>query len=102
MDISNDGPTLVLAGQFDVRSTMEVRYAIYEHLDGCDHDIVVDLSDVTSVDVTALKVLAAATHRAERLGRHLTLRGCGPAVRRMLHMSHLIRVVEVERVAVSA
>lgn len=102
VDISTGGPTLVLAGQFDVRSTMEVRNAIYEHLDGCDHDLVVDLSEVTSVDVTALKVLAAATHHAERRGRHLTLRGCGPAVRRLLHISHLIRVVEVERVAVSA
>ena len=74
MDIINDGTTLVLAGEFDVRSTMEVRNAIYEHLDGCDHDLVVDLSEVTSVDVTALKVLAAATHHAERRGRHLTLR----------------------------
>jgi anti-anti-sigma factor len=102
MDIVNDGPTLVLSGQFDARSTMEVRSAIYEHLDGCDHDLVVDLSDVTSVDVIALRVLAAATHRAERRGRHLTLRGCGPAVRRLLHLSHLIRVVEVERAAASA
>lgn len=102
MDITHDGPTLVLAGQFDVRSTMEVRAAIYHHLDGCDHDLVVDLSEVTTVDVTALRVLAAATHLAERRGRHLTLRGCGPAVRRMLHLSHLIRVVEVERAAASA
>jgi anti-anti-sigma factor len=102
VDISNDGPTLVLAGQFDARSTMEVRSAIYEHLDGCDHDIVVDLSEVTSVDVIALRVLAAATHQAERRGRRMTLRGCGPAVRRLLHLSHLIRVVEVERAAATA
>jgi anti-anti-sigma factor len=102
MEIIDDGPTLVLAGQFDVRSTMDVRNAIYEHLDGCDHDIVVDLSEVSSVDVTALRVLAAATRLAERRGRHLTLRGCGPAVRRLLHISHLIRVVEVERSAATA
>lgn len=102
MDITNDGTTLVLAGQFDVRSTMEVRNAIYEHLDGCDHDIVVDLSEVSSIDLIALKVLAAASHRASNRGRHLTLRGCGPAVRRLLHLSHLIRVVEVERSAASA
>jgi len=102
MDISNDGAILVLAGDFDVRSTMEVRTAIYEHLDGCDHDMVVDLSGVDTVDVTALKVLAAATRSAERRGRHLTLRGAGPAVRRLLHISHLIRVVELERSAASA
>ena len=61
MEILTDGPTLVLSGDFDVRSTMEVRTAIYEHLEGHDEDVVVDLTDVTSVDVTALKVLAVAT-----------------------------------------
>ena len=52
--------------------------------------------------MTALKVLAVATRQASRDGHHLTLRGCGPSVRRMLHLSRLIRVVEVERVAASA
>ena len=97
MDITTDGPTLVLHGDFDVRSTMEVRNAIYEHLHGHDEDVVVDLTDVTTIDKTALKVLAVATRQASRSGRHLTLRGCGPSVRRMLHLTHLIRVVEVER-----
>ncbi len=102
MDIMSDGPTLVLSGDFDVRSTWEVRQAIYEHLEGHDEDVVVDLSGVDAVDLTALKVLAVATRQASRAGHHLTLRGCGPAVRRMLHLSHLIRVVEVERQAVGA
>jgi anti-anti-sigma factor len=102
MDIMTDGPTLVLSGDFDVRSTWEVRNAIYDHLRGHDEDVVVDLSDVTAVDVTALKVLAVATRQALREGHHLTLRGCNPAVRRMLHLSRLIRVVEVERHAASA
>ncbi|MGZ4445727.1 MAG: STAS domain-containing protein [Nocardioides sp.] len=97
-----DGLTLVLSGDFDVRSTMEVRNAIYDHLEGHDEDVVVDLSAVNAVDVTALKVLAVATRQASRSGHHLTLRGCGPSVRRMLHLSRLIRVVEVERQAVSA
>lgn len=103
MDILTDGPTLVLSGDFDVRSTMEVRTAIYEHLEGHDEDVVVDLTEVDSVDLTALKVLAYATREATRAGHHLVLRGCGPAVRRLLHMSRLIRVVELEReAAVSA
>ena len=101
MEIITDGPTLVLSGDFDVRSTREVRDAIYDHLEGYDHDVVVDLTEVTTIDLTALKVLAVATRRASRAGHHLTLRGCGPSVRRMLHLSRLIRVVEVERVAAS-
>jgi anti-anti-sigma factor len=101
MDIVTDGPTLVLSGDFDVRSTWEVRNAIYDQLHAHD-DVVVDLTGVTAVDVTALKVLAFATRQAVREGHHLTLRGCGPAVRRMLHISRLIRVVEIERAAASA
>ena len=102
MDIISDGPTLVLCGDFDVRSTWEVRNAIYEHLEGHDEDVVVDLSAVETVDVTALKVLAMATLEAGRAGHRLTLRGCGPAVRRLLHMSRLIRAVEIERGAATA
>ena len=97
MEILTDGPTLVLSGDFDVRSTMEVRTAIYELIEGHDEDVVVDLTDVASVDVTALKVLAVATVAADRSGHHLVLRGAGPAVRRLLHMSRLIRLVELER-----
>jgi hypothetical protein len=48
--------------------------------------------------VTALKVLAFATRRASIEGHHLVLRGAGPAVRRLLHLSHLIRVVDLDRV----
>jgi anti-anti-sigma factor len=102
VEIITDGPTLLLSGDFDVRSTWEVRNAIYELLDGHDDDVVVDLTDVTTIDMTALKVLAVATRQASRAGHHLMLRGCGPAVRRMLHLSRLIRVVEVERAAATA
>ncbi|WP_181312832.1 STAS domain-containing protein [Nocardioides campestrisoli] len=103
MEIMAEGATLVLSGDFDVRSTWEVRDAVYRHLEQYrDQDVVVDLSGVRSVDVTALRLLAVATRQAVRDGHRLTLRGCGPAVRRMLHVSRLIRVVEVERGAVTA
>lgn len=97
MEIFTDGPVLVLAGEFDVRTTPEVRSALYDHLEENDADVVVDLSEVTHVDVIALRVLAVATRFAQGAGHHLVLRGCRPTVRRLLHLSHLIRVVEVER-----
>jgi anti-anti-sigma factor len=102
MDIVHDGQALVLRGDFDVRSTMEVRSAIYERLGAFEHDLVVDLTDVTTLDVTAARVLAYASLEAGRAGHHLRLRGCGPAVRRMLQVSRLARFVEVERAAATA
>ena len=101
MDIAIEGARLVLCGDFDVRSTGEVRRALYTLLSE-QNDVVVDLTGVTTVDLTALRVLAAATRQAGRDGHRIRLYGCGPAVTRLLHMSRLIRVVEVERVPVSA
>lgn len=101
-DITVDGPVLMLHGDFDVRSTWEVRAAIYELLEGLDEDIVVDLGDVDNVDVTALRVLAVATRQAWLTGHHLTVRNCGPTVRRMMHLSRLARAIEVERTAATA
>ena len=46
MDIVTDGPTLTLSGDFDVRSTMEVRTAIYEASHAYEQDVVVDLTGV--------------------------------------------------------
>lgn len=103
MEMVTEGPVLALAGDFDGRSTLEVRTALYELLSTSDaSEVVVDLTDVRSADVSALKVLAVASLAAGRQGRHVRLRGCAPAVRRLLHLSRLIRVVEVERAAVSA
>lgn len=97
MHITTDGPTLVLSGDFDVRSTGEVRNAIYDHFHAVDGTISIDISDVDNVDVTALKVFAAASRVASRSGRRIVVRGACPAVRRMLHLSHLIRLIELDR-----
>ena len=96
MQIFTDGPILMLEGDFDVRSTFQVRNALYDQLATYD-DVVVDLTGVTGADVTALKVLAAASRRTTLEGRHLTLRGCSPTVRRLLHLTRLARIVELER-----
>ena len=99
MDIWSDGPVLVLSGDLDVRSTMQVRTAMQELLGSYD-EVAIDLSGVESADVTALRMLAAATVQAIRDGHHLTLRKPSAAVRRMLHISHLARLVQVTPTAV--
>ena len=102
MDIRTDGPTLVLDGAFDVRSTSEVRYAIYAHLEGPHEHVVLDLSMVTAIDLTAMRLLAVATRHAWLAGRHLTVRNPSPAVRRTMHVARLAHAIEVDRDAASA
>jgi anti-anti-sigma factor len=102
MDIVSEGHTLVLHGDFDVRSTWEVRNAIYERIDTLDDDVVVDMTDVSTIDATALRLLAVATRHAWLSGHHLTVRNPGPAVRRMAHLTRLAHALEVERVAATA
>lgn len=105
MKIAADGSTLTFIGHFDARSTFAARAAIYDHLEAnldTLGDVVIDLSEVEFIDLTAIRVLAVATRNAARQGQHLTLRGCTGPVLRLLHMSRLFNAVEVERVAIGA
>lgn len=97
MDILTKGPIVVLSGDFDARSTSQVRSAINERLADTENEVVVDLSRVRAVDVPALRVLAYASHAAPRSGHHVRLRGCSPQVVRMLLLTRLMRFVQLDR-----
>lgn len=99
MELTVNDQILVLHGSFDGRSTALVREALYEHIEATDGDVVVDLADVEAVDAPALRVLAAASAFMDREGRSLILRGCSPALRRVLAFTRFRRLVTVERAA---
>jgi anti-anti-sigma factor len=98
MELTVDDRTLILHGQFDVRSTGVVREALYERIERTAGTVVVDLENVEAVDATALTLLAAASKLMERQGRALVLRGCSPAMRRILAFTKVRRLVTLERV----
>jgi anti-anti-sigma factor len=101
MELTVNDRTLLLRGHFDVRSTGMVREALYDLVERTSGNVVVDVAEVEAIDATALRVLAAASKLMERDGRALILRGCSPALRRVLAFTRLRRLVTVER-AISA
>jgi anti-anti-sigma factor len=102
MQVTAEGGTLALSGRFDVRYTGEVREALYHHIRDWPGDVVVDLSEVETIDPPALRVLALATVWMDREGRTLTLRGCNASLRRVIAFTRLRRLVQVERAGVPA
>lgn len=97
MEIWSEGSTLHLSGDFDVRHTAQVRRALHEMTSAGAERVVIDVSGITSVDLTALRVVARACQLAARSGQSLVLVGCSPQVVRMLHLTRLARVVRVAK-----
>jgi anti-anti-sigma factor len=94
--VTVSGPMMRLSGQLDGRSSAEVRDALHQQMASYP-EVVVDMSEVECLDGTALRLLAAATARMERQGGNLTLRGCSPALRRVIVRTRLRRCLSVER-----
>ena len=98
METARASDAIALSGHLDGRSSAEVRAALYDHIERHpDEDVIVDLTLVESIDVTALRLLATAALRVERAGRKVILRGCSPAVRRVLAFGSWRRLFRLER-----
>ena len=71
---------------------------LHDHIDRHpDEDVILDVTEVESIDVTAMRTLAVAALRVERAGRKVVLRGCSPALRRVLAFGGWRRWFRLER-----
>ncbi|NUR07321.1 MAG: STAS domain-containing protein [Nocardioidaceae bacterium] len=101
MHVATSGSTLSLAGRIDGRSNAEVRALLHALIAQYGH-VVVDVSDLDSIDAPALRMLAAASATGDGHGHHLTLRGCHPSLRRVIAFAGLRRLLPSERTALPA
>jgi len=89
---------IALAGHLDGRCTTELRELITCHLTRHgDEDLRLDMTEVESVDLTVLRLLAAVAVRLQRDGHRLVLLGCRPSLRRVLTHGVLPRLFVVQR-----
>jgi anti-anti-sigma factor len=95
--MTNEDSAMSLSGRLDGRHASAVREALYQRIEGEQGDVVVDLTEVESIDGTVLKLLAAAALRLQRTGRQMVLRGCSPAVRRVFAFGGLRRLFAWDR-----
>jgi anti-sigma B factor antagonist len=79
--------TLVLRGEIDVASAVELDLALIESLSTGPSGIVIDLAGVDFIDSTGLRTLMVAQDRAASNGHSLILRHVGPQARRLFELS---------------
>lgn len=85
---------IALRGEIDLASAPDALRRLDEAIDGHPGDtVVVDLTKVSFVDSSGLGVFVACDRRARVTGGRVVLDGCAPAVRRVLDVTGLARVL---------
>lgn len=86
-----------LAARVDATTVTDLRRTLQAAIDVGIGDLIVDVGQVTVLDAAGLGMLVAAHRRASRAGRRLVLRSVPASVGRVLAMTRLYRVLNVER-----
>jgi anti-anti-sigma factor len=82
---------VTVVGEIDLATAGELGDHLVAALHEAGPDVVLDLSQVTFMDSTGLKVLLAAHRRAQLAGGHLALAGAGRSVLKVLTITGLDR-----------
>ena len=93
----NPGSQVAMIGaRLDAGTSAGVRERLHEALDSGEGDLILDLSKLEMIDATGLGVLVGAHRRAISVRRRLILRGVPPRIMRILAVTRLNRVLNVE------
>jgi anti-anti-sigma factor len=93
------GPRVVVVevqGDLDAARVPRVRALLEDAVSVRPQQLVVDLANCSFLDASGLTVLLDVHRRLGRVGSVLTLRGCSPRVMKLLSLTGLRRVFDVE------
>ncbi len=90
------GQVVHVGGRLDVHTVPAVREALHAAVDAGTGDLVVHVADIVVADATGLGVFVGAHRRAQRTGRRLVLRSVPLPALRLLRVTRLHRVLQVE------
>ncbi len=91
--LADDLGVIVLGGEVDIYTAPRFKESMVELLDGGVRRLVVDLSDVTFIDSTALGVLIGGVRRAHSAGGPMAIVVVTRPVERVLSVTGLDRVL---------
>lgn len=86
----------MIGARLDAGTSAGGRERLHEALDSGEGDLILDLSKLEMIDATGLGVLVGAHRRAISVRRRLILRGVPPRIMRILAVTRLNRVLNVE------
>ena len=89
--------TLHVSGELDISSAPSFEHAAASALDGQGGAFRLDLSGLTFMDSTGARSLVRVNERVERIGRDLVVVHPTRAVRRVLELLGLDRLISIER-----
>jgi anti-anti-sigma factor len=93
------GQVLHVGGRLDVHTVPDVRAALHAAVDAGSGDLVVEVGGIVVADATGLGVFVGAHRRAQRTGRRLVLRNVPLPALRLLRVTRLHLVLQVEEPA---
>ena len=93
---------LVIRGEFDIYSSVEIRDQLNEAVSAGVSTVLVDLEETTFMDPVGLGVLVDALHASQRDGTQLRLVAPSKAVLRLLELTSLVELFVVEQDLVGA
>lgn len=85
--VSGDQTVVAVVGEVDAASADTLRAAIMEVIDGGQANIAVDMSEVSFIDSSGLRVLIAGYKAADAAGGSLSVRAPSDAATRLLEIT---------------